>query len=84
MNQRTVPCHAPDIDLCRSKYNDLHELLNEIDSFIMRLEKGDSLIVKELSCFFAPTGSLQEISISNGWVEKFIELSMVFDKYHHD
>ena len=71
----------PDVDLCWSKYNDLAELLKEIDSYIERAAIGDDSITKDLSYFFAPTGSLQEISISNGWGEKFIELSTVIDKF---
>lgn len=34
----------------------------------------------DLAYFFAPTGSLQEISISNGWGEEFIEVSEAIDK----
>ena len=75
---------SPDIDLCWSKYDDLAELLKEIDFYIEQLGKHDGSILKDLSLFFAPTGSLQEISISNGWGEKFIELSMVFDKFYED
>lgn len=70
----------PEIDLCWSKYNDLAELLKQIDFYIGSLEQADVSIMKDLSYFFAPTGSLQEISMSNGWGQKFIELSIVVDE----
>jgi hypothetical protein len=34
---------------------------------------------RKLRLLFAPTGSLQETSISNGWADKFLALSSRFD-----
>jgi len=36
---------------------------------------------KLLQSLFAPTGSIQEISINNGWGDEFIEISKIIDKY---
>jgi hypothetical protein len=36
---------------------------------------------EDLSLQFAPTGPIQEISISNGWDKVFLKLSEQFDKY---
>lgn len=69
----------PEVDLCWSRYNDLAELLKEIDLYIDKIKTHDDSIKADLSFFFAPTGSLQEISISNGWGEKFIEIAEAID-----
>jgi hypothetical protein len=34
----------------------------------------------DLSILFAPTGSIQEVSLSSGWGDEFIYLSMDFDR----
>ena len=35
--------------------------------------------LEKIRLLFAPTGSLQDISIDNGWGEEFIKLASVFD-----
>jgi hypothetical protein len=35
--------------------------------------------VVELSSLFAPTAEIQEISMANGWGERYVELSSHFD-----
>jgi len=37
----------------------------------------------KLSIQFAPTGPIQEISISNGWDKVYLKLSEQFDKYEY-
>jgi len=34
-----------------------------------------------INLLFLPTGALQEISIDNGWGNKFVKIADVFDKY---
>lgn len=36
---------------------------------------------RRINFLFLPTGALQEISIDNGWGDKYIKLSGIFDKY---
>lgn len=36
---------------------------------------------KDLDLMFAPTGPLQEISISNGWDKVFLRLAAAYDRY---
>lgn len=45
---------------------------------IRTLQQADK---KLLQFLFAPTGSVQEISIDNGWGDEFIEISEIIDKY---
>lgn len=35
--------------------------------------------LQEISILYAPTGSIQDISIDNGWGEEFIKLSVIVD-----
>ena len=37
-------------------------------------------LVEVLKLLFAPTGSIQEVSISSGWGQEFLSLSARFDE----
>jgi len=51
-----------------------------LDREILALEStGRMADAVELSSLFAPTAEVQEISIANGWSERYIELSSRFD-----
>jgi len=71
---------SPTTNLTWSRYNNIAELLQELDLFLERLMRDDVLVIKDLKLLFAPTGSLQEISIDSGWGEEFLEISSTFDK----
>lgn len=51
--------------------------LSEIDSIITELENDT---VPEVGVLFAPTGPIQEVSLSGGWGNEFLELAERFDK----
>lgn len=70
---------SPETDIVWTKYNSIEELVSEINSYIDSLKIGDESVIKDINFLFAPTGSLQEISISNDWVDKFIGISSVVD-----
>ncbi len=70
---------SSDIDLFFSRYNSIDEVLLEIDSFIFELRNKNTKVIDELYILFAPTGTFQEISISNGWGERYILMSDRFD-----
>jgi hypothetical protein len=69
----------PQTDLIWTNYNNVEEVISEINSYITRLREHDTTVFDELKMLFAPTGSLQEISIDSGWGNYFIELSSRFD-----
>jgi hypothetical protein len=53
---------------------------------LLELERNKVLLSQQfdkklLQSLFAPTGSIQEISIGNGWGDEFIEISKIVDKY---
>ena len=47
------------------------EEVDDINQHLKRLRKGDLSKIDDLTLMFAPTGSLQEISISSGWGRDF-------------
>lgn len=71
--------NSPNTDVTWSKYQTVEEAFLELDICIKRLTQRDKSVILELKTLFAPTGSLQEISIDSGWGHYFIELSSRFD-----
>lgn len=71
--------NSPKTDITWSKYNSVEEIWLELDRFKKRINQHDESVFSELEILFAPTGSLQEISIDNGWGNKFVELSSRFN-----
>jgi len=72
--------HLPNTDVVWSRYNSVEEAMVDIQQHIDRLRRGDLSKIDDLTLLFAPTGSLQEISISNGWGEGFLYLAARFDR----
>jgi len=63
-------------DFAWSSWRDQRAALADIDQYISDLKKG---AVPHLSCLFAPTGPLQEVSLRSGWGAAFIALAERFD-----
>jgi hypothetical protein len=53
--------------------------LQEIDDLIVALEGGQTPPRPRMSVLFAPTGPIQEVSLSSGWGEEFLALAARFD-----
>jgi len=64
-------------DFLWSSWTDQDQALSEIDSIITELENSS---IPEIGVLFAPTGPIQEVSISSGWGNDFLELADRFDK----
>ena len=60
-----------------SSWNDREAALSEIDSILARLENGS---VPDIGVLFAPTGPIQEVSLSSGWSLDFLKLAERFDE----
>jgi hypothetical protein len=69
----------PDTDVAWSRYNTVEEAVEDMNQHVARLRKGDFAKVEDLVTLFAPTGSLQEISISSGWGDAYREIAARFD-----
>ena len=64
-------------DFSWSSWKDQKQAISEIDSIITELENGS---VPDIRGLFAPTGPIQEVSLSSGWGKEFLKLAERFDK----
>jgi hypothetical protein len=64
-------------DFSWSSWKDQNHAISEIDSIIISLENGS---IPEIGVLFAPTGPIQEVSLSSGWAQEFLDLAELFDK----
>ncbi len=69
----------PGNDFSWSSWRDAEDALEEIDSIIARLQRGEVPATSEMSILFAPTGPMQELSLSSGWGNRFLGLATEFD-----
>ncbi len=69
----------PDNDFAWSSWRDTEDALEEIDSILSRLQRGEIPAMLEMSVLFAPTGPMQELSLSSGWGNRFLGLAEEFD-----
>ena len=70
----------PDNDYSWSSWRDAPHALAEIDDLIARLERGEMPPRISLTVLFAPTGPIQEVSLSSGWAQAFLDLAKRFDE----
>lgn len=68
-----------DTDWVWTKYNSLHELTQAFATWVERAEKQDIWVFDDLNLAFAPTGTFQTLSVTNGWGEEYIPLATRFD-----
>lgn len=66
-------------DLTWSRFNTIDELIDDLVNHIKKLINRDFSKLDDLILLFAPTASLQEISISSGWASQFLVISEKFD-----
>lgn len=55
------------------------DVIKLFNKTISRLKKNKSINKSKLSFEFAPTSSIQEIAIDNGWGNEYLKLSEDFD-----
>ncbi len=69
---------SPEESFFGDELNDALETINQAIAFFHEPEINK--IPKMLDILYAPTGSIQELSISNGWAKIYLELAEAFDK----
>lgn len=69
----------PDNDFFWSRWAGETEALADIDAVLRRINAGETVQIQSLELLFAPTGSLQEVSLSSGWGEEFVRIAKRFD-----
>jgi hypothetical protein len=68
----------PDNNFAWSSWRNAQAALQEIDGLIERVSLG-AADPQELRVLFAPTGPIQEVSVSSGWGDAFLQLAERFD-----
>ena len=53
----------------------VEELIGQIENELNKIKKNNMADKEQLNYLFAPTCSLQETSIDNGWGREFLELA---------
>ena len=69
----------PENDFTWSSWEDADAALREIDALIALVSNGALPDRRQLAVLFAPTGPIQEVSVSSGWGEMFLELAERLD-----
>ncbi len=69
----------PGNDFAWSSWEDGPAALAHLDRCIAAVEQGPLPPRSELTILFAPTGSIQEVSLSSGWAGEFLALASRFD-----
>lgn len=71
-----------DTDLMWTHYNSSEDLIVEINLNSILLEENNKAGLEFFQLLFLPTGTLQEISIQNGWSEQYLILAAEFDSIY--
>ena len=66
-------------DLSWSSWNDAQEADAEIERQLQRIEQADYSDLFNLQVLYAPTGPIQEVSLSSGWGNEFLVVAARFD-----
>src|SRR6266545_57449 len=66
-------------DFSWSSWQNRDDALSEIDILLSALRSGVAPSPLTLHVLFAPTGPIQEVSLSSGWGDAFVELAERFD-----
>jgi len=69
----------PENDFVWSGWDDAQTGIREVDGFISAIENEQTFDEFKLSILFAPTGPIQEVSVSSGWGDAFLGLAADFD-----
>ncbi|MEH1017773.1 hypothetical protein V6U90_32480 [Micromonospora sp. CPCC 206060] len=68
----------PDNDFSWSSFHDMAAALEELDGLTAMVHAGGP-VPFTLTVLFAPTGPIQEVSLSSGWGDEFLALADRFD-----
>jgi hypothetical protein len=72
----------PESDFSWSSWQDASAALAELDKMLAALSGFGVLDDTTMQALFAPTGDIQEVSISSGWGNEFLRLAKQFDGAH--
>jgi hypothetical protein len=67
-------------DFSWSSWNDAREADAEIGRHLERIGQADYSELISLQALYAPTGPIQQVSLSSGWGREFLAVAERFDK----
>jgi len=70
----------PENDFCWCFWADSDEAKAELEGLINSLKAGVLPARTHFAVLFAPTGPLQELSLSSGWAETFLKVASKYDE----
>ena len=70
----------PDNDFCWSSWEDEAQAKRELLGLVSTLKSGVLPERLKFAVLFAPTGPLQEVSLSSGWAEPFLKVAEKYDE----
>ena len=73
-----------DTDMIFTRYENVKDYTNYLEQLLIKIKTGDIEALNKLKLEFAPTGNLQELSISNGWGKEFLKIAEEFDDVIED
>jgi hypothetical protein len=68
-----------DNDFAWSSWSDQRQAVEEVSALLSQLEADNLPDRGDVAVLFAPTGPIQEVSISSGWGETFLRLAERYD-----
>ena len=75
LNRLKFLLSQPSTDVCWSSYNTSSEVIYDLETVENGVLNNEEKSVDRLILLLAPTGALQEISISSGWGEEFLGIA---------
>jgi hypothetical protein len=66
-------------DFAWTSWKDKAAALRDLETHMATLRSSGHVDIDRLSLLFAPTGPMQELSLSSGWGEPFVKLASYFD-----
>ncbi len=79
INRLTELLACPDVDVLWSSYDNPKQVINEIKSIENNILNGDIMSIVKMKFLLSPAGELQEISISSGWGDEFLEIAYAIE-----
>ena len=84
LRETRVLLERPDNDFGWSSWEGAADALAELDGFFSAIESANVFDAIALRVLFAPTGPIQEVSISSGWGDGFCQVAERFDRALED
>ena len=70
----------PNNDFAWSSWVDRAAAVGEVEALLAVVEAGGLPDRTSISVLFAPTGPIQEVSLSNGWADTFLKVAECYDR----